>query len=70
MWDPAIVAAFVEQYRADKQNGRARSLTEYQARFPGFEGVIASEYADLQRRESRGEAAEGGERWVGPFKVL
>src|SRR5262245_49791959 len=71
MRDPAIVAAFVEQYRADRQYGRVRSMSEYQARFPGFEDLIAREYAEIQERASRGDpASDAGDRLVGPFRIL
>jgi WD40 repeat protein/serine/threonine protein kinase len=44
----SCVFDFVEMYLRDDRAGRARELTEYQARFPGFEDAIAQEWETLQ----------------------
>jgi serine/threonine protein kinase len=44
----SCVFDFVEMYLRDDRAGRARELTEHQARFPGFEEAIAQEWETLQ----------------------
>jgi len=50
------VASFLETYLADLRAGSVAPLEVYQARYPGFEEVIAEEYAALTRRDDDGAA--------------
>lgn len=43
----AVVAAFLARFVADRDRGELAALDVYQARFPGFESVIAREYREL-----------------------
>lgn len=43
----AIVGLFLQQYVQDRAAGNVRPLAEYQARFPGFEPLIAREHTAL-----------------------
>ncbi len=57
----AIVLAFLQSFTADRAARTApASLGHYQARFPGYEAVIAREYAALMREA--GEPADAAAR--------
>lgn len=43
----AVLATFLAMYVSDEEAGQPRPLGDYQALFPGFEEVIAAEYAGL-----------------------
>jgi serine/threonine protein kinase len=49
MDDAAVIATFLGRYLADGEVGRVRSLSEYQALFPGYEDLIAVEFAAAER---------------------
>lgn len=51
----AVAAAFLVELLRDRERGHAASLADYQSRYPGYEAVIAREYAELQ---GVGEPAE------------
>ena len=48
-----IVSTFLQQYAQDRAEGRVLSIEDYQARFPGFEDVIAREFATLGDNDER-----------------
>jgi tetratricopeptide (TPR) repeat protein len=53
----AIVMAFLCDYEADREaRGAPAELAEYQARYPGFEAVIAREFEALHAAESSVDA--------------
>ncbi len=54
-----VALAFLQSYAADRARGAARSLAEYQARFAGYEGVIAAEYERLQGEGGAASSAPG-----------
>src|SRR5262245_31483427 len=83
MDDAAIVALFLERYRADSASGGPRPLSAYQALFPGYEDLIAREIEDLAERSAlrdqppsqdhafAGEGiARSGPGWIGPFRIV
>ncbi len=43
----AVVCSFLSQFAADRSRSVPRPLAEYQARYPGFEAVIAREFEAL-----------------------
>jgi formylglycine-generating enzyme required for sulfatase activity len=81
MSNAAIVSLFLDRYRADKLAGRTRSLESYQGLFPGFDDVIAVEFAKLRELESPSpigswtpagaprDAGAAGQR-IGPFRIV
>jgi len=46
--EDAVAITFLQLYRADATAGGSKDLATYQARFPGFEAVVAREFAALQ----------------------
>jgi serine/threonine protein kinase len=74
MDEAAILARFLELYRADLDKDGPRSCSDYQALFPGFEDIIAREYADLGSHAVRYGATSRGSHasrsWIGPFRVI
>lgn len=53
-----MAAAFLVELLQDRERGAVRSVAEYQARYPGFEHVIAREFEELR--------ADGDESAVDP----
>ena len=47
MDDPAVVAAFLARYAADRERGDVAPLTHYQSAFPGYEALISREFSQL-----------------------
>ena len=56
--NPGIALAFVSRYLEDRENGRVKAVSEYQAQFPGHEELVAREYASLESGEDAGDAQE------------
>ncbi|MEZ5966944.1 MAG: serine/threonine-protein kinase [Planctomycetota bacterium] len=61
----AVVAAFLTRYAADRDAGRVRQLEDYLSAFPGFEDVVAREFADLQAAEPAPERVT-----LGPYEIV
>jgi serine/threonine protein kinase/tetratricopeptide (TPR) repeat protein len=74
MDEAAILARFLELYRADLDKDGPRPCSDYQALFPGFEDIIAREYADLGSHAACNGATSRGSHasrsWIGPFRVI
>jgi tetratricopeptide (TPR) repeat protein len=65
-----IAADFLWRYLEDRSSGRPLELSEYQARYPGYEDVIAREFARLQDLPE-GAARDGSEtRLLGPYRLV
>jgi tetratricopeptide (TPR) repeat protein/predicted Ser/Thr protein kinase len=45
---PGVINAFLQQYLEDQEGEGIRDLDQYQALFPGYEELIAEQYARLQ----------------------
>ena len=43
--EQSVALAFLQLYVADQEAGRLGRLEDYVGRFPGFEAVVAREYA-------------------------
>ncbi len=70
--DPAVAAAFLNRYLEDEAAGRARSLAEYRALFPGHRSQIEREYRALQETPAEPDAREDAEDTrarFGPYRV-
>ena len=67
-----VLATFLARFVADEDAGGARPLASYQAMFPGFEDVIASEYAGLMEESGEGPRTPDrtGPENVGPYRIL
>jgi tetratricopeptide (TPR) repeat protein len=70
---PAVVFAFLERYANDARSGTTRTVGDYCALFPGFEDVVAREYARLVDAGARGAPPalpdEVGSK-LGPYVLL
>lgn len=68
-----VLATFLARFVADDEAGAVRPLGDYQAMFPGYEDVIAREYASLLESDD-GDATpcsgRVGIEQVGPYRVL
>jgi tetratricopeptide (TPR) repeat protein len=74
MDEAAILARFLERYRADLEGDGVRSLSAYQRMFSGFEELIAREFADLAGvpTSEPGATSSGAEpmRWIGRYRIV
>ena len=75
----AAACDFLEMYDCDRRQRRARSLPEYQRRFPGHETRVAREFAALANGEAGADpgggalavtAADGSTRRIGRYRLL
>jgi len=55
MDDAAVIAAFLGRYLADREAGRVSTPEAYQSLFPGYEDLIAVEFAAV----ARGDVSQG-----------
>ena len=72
---PTVLATFLARYLSDEESGGVRALEDYQALFPGHEGAIAREYAQLvavsgEGAESRSASSGALVDAIGPYRVL
>ncbi|MCA8971696.1 MAG: protein kinase [Planctomycetes bacterium] len=73
MLEPAsalATARFLERYAEDRDSGSVRTLEEYQALFPGFEGAIASAFAELQTPSAAPERDPRMPDRLGPYVLI
>jgi serine/threonine protein kinase/Flp pilus assembly protein TadD len=70
MDEAAILARFLDLYRADLDGAGVRPLHDYQSRFPGYEHVIAREYAELAEAPEPSASPSAVPAWVGPFRIV
>src|SRR5262245_26327528 len=57
MDDAAVIATFLRRYLADREAGRVSTLQAYQALFPGYEDLIALEFAAVEQGDLSRAAA-------------
>ena len=81
---PGIVNSFLLRYFEDQQAGTVEPLERYQALFPGYEDLIAREYARLQQKDvaaddsdtlqestvNAGPDLEVPRETIGPYKLV
>src|SRR4029453_5814858 len=77
---PAVAAAFLQRYLEDLERGGARSLSEDQALYPGYEGLIGLEPEKLRgapptpivppERASGIPDIPGHPVQIGPYRIL
>ncbi len=65
----AIVAAFLGELLDDQASGRQRTLAEYQARYPAFADVIATEFARATEGDDSPRPADDDTLSIGRFRV-
>jgi tetratricopeptide (TPR) repeat protein len=65
--DPAIVAAFLQRYLEDLRAGGVHPLTHYQLLYPGYERLLAREYATLDSDDDE-RCPMAGAR-IGPYCI-
>src|SRR5262245_44705487 len=81
MDEDVVIAAFLARYWDDRANDRELSLAAYQQLFPGYEELLAMEFASIAGSGASGArdggaahssdpAVAGGMRTVGPYRIM
>ncbi len=69
--EPAVAAAFLARYLADREAGAVRAAEEYAALFPGFEELVARELRALEAdADADGPDPRRDGATIGPYRPL